>query len=66
MMGRKYSDEELIYADPTTKEKPRKHPRRGMRLLLTVLVTALLLAAAAAILILLIQDQHVMRFRSLY
>ena len=66
MMGRKYSDEELIYADPTTNEKPRKHQRRGVRLLLTVLVTALLLAAAAAILILLIRDQNVMRIRSLY
>ena len=66
MMSRKYSDEELIYADPMTTEKPRKHQRRGMRLLLTVLVTALLLAAAAAILILLIRDQNVMRLRSLY
>ena len=66
MFGRKRSQEELIYAEPTAGEKPQKHRRRGVRFLLTVLVAALLLAAAAAILILLIQDQNVMRLRSLY
>ena len=65
MFGRKRSDEERIYADPTAGEKPRKHTRRGGRILLAVLVAALLLAAAAAILILLSQDQSVMRLRGL-
>ena len=65
MFGRKRSDEELIYADPTAGEKPRKHRRRGMRILLAVLIAVLLLAAAAAILILLSQDQSVMRLRGL-
>ena len=65
MFGRKRSNEDLIYADPTAGEKPRKHGRRGMRILLAVLVAALLLAAAAGILILLTQDQSVMRLRGL-
>ena len=65
MSGRKRSDADLIYADPTAGEKPRKHRRRSMRILLAVLVAALLLAAATAILMLLMRDQSVMRLRGL-
>ncbi|MBR5020128.1 MAG: hypothetical protein IKY17_00725 [Oscillospiraceae bacterium] len=66
MFGQKRSGEDLIYADPTAGEKPRKHTRRGLRILLAALIAALLLAAAAAILILLMRDQNVMRLRGLY
>ena len=65
MFGRKRSEEDLIYADPAAGEKPRKHRRQGMRILLAVLIAALLLAAAAAILMLLMRDQSVMRLRGL-
>ena len=50
MMGRKYSDEELIYADPQAGDRPRKHRRRGLRIVIAILIAAgLLLLAVAAL-----------------
>ena len=50
MMGRKYADEELIYADPQAGDRPRKHRRRGLRIVIAILIAAgLLLLAVAAL-----------------
>ena len=50
MMGRKYADEELIYADPQAGDRPRKHRRRGLRVFIAILIAAgLLLLAVAAL-----------------
>ena len=50
MMGRKYTDEELIYADPQAGDRPRKHRRRGLRIFIAILIAAgLVLLAVAAL-----------------
>ena len=53
MMGRKYTDEELIYADPQAGDRPRKLRRRGLRIFIAILIAAglLLLAVAALVMI---------------
>ena len=55
MMGRKYSDEELIYADPQRADSPRRHRRRGLRFFIAALIAAGLVLLAVAALVMIIQ-----------
>ena len=55
MMGRKYSDEELIYTDPQAGDRPRKHRRRGLRFFIAALIAAGLVLLAVAALVMIIQ-----------
>ena len=64
MFGRKRSDEELIYADPTA-ESPVAPRRRGLRILMAVLIALVLVAAAVAVLITIIRGQTALRLPEL-
>lgn len=55
MMGRKYSDEELIYADPQRADISRRHRRRGLRFFIAALIAAGLVLLAVAALVMIIQ-----------
>ena len=55
MMGRKYADEELIYADPQAGDSPRRQRRRGLRFFIAALIAAGLVLLAVAALVMIIQ-----------
>lgn len=61
MLGRKRSDEELIYADPAARDTPVVRKRRGLRILVAVLITVVLVAVTVAVLLTIIRGQNILR-----